>query len=330
MIFQLRLALVLRTCAAPRQIAVVMLGLVLAACGPEPLPTLIPTATVTPAPLVAAQPTRTPQTVISPTPTITPSAIPPTPTPTRTTAPPTPIPRATNAVYVGPSTNERDIMAYRYGTGDTIILLVGGIHGGWEANTVTLMEALRAHFAENPSDIAPGYAVMIVPSLNPDGLAVGQDIAGRFNGAGVDLNRNWACGWEPEAVWREGPVDPGDRPFSEIETRAMAAFIQQTTPAAVLFYHSAASGVFAGDCPRRTGPNRSRELSAVYGDAAGYTYGAPFSAYPVTGTAPSWVDGLGIPAADVELSSSSDPQTERNLRAVLAVQCWLQGPLCTD
>jgi predicted deacylase len=242
--------------------------------------------------------------------------------------PPTPVPRATNALYVGPSTGERDILAYRYGDGDNVIMLVGGVHGGWEANTVTLMEELRAHFAANPDDIAPGFSVMIVPALNPDGLAVGADIQGRFNGAGVDLNRNWACGWEPEAVWREGPVDPGARPFSEIETRALAAFIQQVDPVAVLFYHSAASGVFAGDCPRRPGPNRSRELSAVYGDAAGYTSGVAFSAYPVSGTAPSWVDGLGIPSADVELSSSSDPQTERNLRAVLAVQCWLQGPAC--
>lgn len=303
----------------------------LAACGPAPTPTASPTPTVTPAPLVAARPTQTPRTVISPTPTVTLSPVPPSPTPppaATTAAPPTPAPRAPNAVYIGPSTTERDILAYRYGDGDRVILLVGGVHGGWEANTVTLMDELRAHFAANPADIAPGFRIVIVPALNPDGLAVGGSEAGRFNGAGVDLNRNWACGWEPEAVWRQGPVDPGARPFSEIETRALAAFIQQVEPEAVLFYHSAASGVFAGDCPRRAGPSRSRELAAVYGDAAGYPHGAPFSAYPVSGTAPSWVDGLGIPSVDVELSSPTDPQTARNLRAVLAVQCWLQGPGC--
>lgn len=260
------------------------------------------------------------------------------PAPTRTPAPPpgiaptdtpavfTPLPTPADspAQTVGTSAGGRAIRAYRYGTGERVLLLVGGIHGGWEANTVTLMNELRAHFTDNPNAVLPGVSVVIIPALNPDGVVVGASLEGRFNANGVDLNRNWACGWQPEAVWREGPVDPGSTPFSEPETRAAAAFIDILQPAAALFYHSAADGVFAGDCPqRRPGEWRSGKLAAVYGDAAGYSSGQPFSAYPVTGTAPSWADGLGIPSADVELSSASDSQFARNLRGVQAVQCWL-------
>jgi predicted deacylase len=204
------------------------------------------------------------------------------------------------------------------------LLLVGGVHGGWEVNTVGLMNELRAHFAETPTDVLPGITVMIIPAMNPDGVAAGASLEGRFNANGVDLNRNWACGWQPQAEWREGPVDPGSSPFSEPETRAVAAFIERVQPGAALFYHSAADGVFAGDCPQRgTGEWRSGKLAAVYGEAANYSFGEAFSAYPVTGTAPSWADGLGIPAADVELSSARDTQFVRNLRGVMAAQCWL-------
>ncbi len=225
---------------------------------------------------------------------------------------------------MGQSAGGRAIAAHRLGSGDHVLLLVGGVHGGWESNTVTLMNELIDHYGANPGDILPSVQLVIVPALNPDGVAAGTSLEGRFNGNGIDLNRNWACNWQADAVWREGAVDPGTAPMSEPETQALAAFIQSARPSAALFYHSAADGVFAGDCAQRPEDEwRSGKLAAVYGEAAGYSYGAAFSAYPVTGTAPSWVDGLGIPSADVELSSSTDSQFARNLRGVRAAQCWL-------
>ena len=293
-----------------------------AACRPATPPSPTPTR---PRPTAAAlpdrQPTRTARPVVAP-PTDTPTPAPlPTLAATATNTPPP----ATPINSIGRSVGGRPITVQRYGTGERVLLLVGGVHGGWESNTVELMRELGEHFSQTPEDVLPGLSVVIIPALNPDGVAVGASLEGRFNGNGVDLNRNWACGWQAEAVWREGPVDPGGGPFSEPETRALADFIEQTRPAAALFYHSAANGVFAGNCAARQTEWRSDDLSAVYGEAANYSYGRTFSAYPVTGTAPSWVDGLGIPAADVELSSPRDSQFARNLRGVLAAQCWLLG-----
>ncbi len=72
-----------------------------------------------------------------------------------------------------------------------MLLLVGGIHAGFESNTVLLINALIAHFEGTPVDVLPGMSIILIPVLNPDGLVRGRTTEGRFNGNRVDLNRNW-------------------------------------------------------------------------------------------------------------------------------------------
>lgn len=278
-----------------------------------PLPTVTPSATITPTPAESVVPAG-----IATVTAVPPSPVPPTPLPAR------PASALPDAFVFGASVQGRDLLARRLGGGETALMLVGGIHGGWEGNTVTLVEQLIAHFEANPGQILPGLSLVLVPSLNPDGATLGRTLAGRFNARGVDLNRNWDCGWSEEAFFQSNRVDPGAAPFSEPETTAIAALINDVRPAVVLFYHSAADGVFVGNCGEQGGV--SDVMGAIYGGATGYSYGASFDAYPVTGTAASWVDSLGIPAADVELTSADSPEFERNLRGVMALQCWLLGP----
>lgn len=217
---------------------------------------------------------------------------------------------------VGTSVEGRDITAYRFGTGRNVLMLIGGMHGGWEANTVSLMDALIAHFSTPDGQIPNDAALVIIPAANPDGLIRGRTAEGRFNANGVDLNRNWSCDWRPEAVWRDRPVNPGAQPLSEPETLALAGYILRERPAAVLFYHSAANGIFAGTCG---GDQGSASLAQIYGQAVGYSYGRAFTAYPVTGTAPAWANGQGIPAADVELPDSDNNHFSTHLRGVEAL-----------
>ncbi|MEQ8675981.1 MAG: M14 family metallopeptidase [Aggregatilineales bacterium] len=225
----------------------------------------------------------------------------------------------------GQSAGGTNLLAQRLGTGDTLLMLVGGVHGGLETNTVMLVAELIRHFSANPQDILPGISLIFVPELNPDGIALGRTVNGRFNGNGVDLNRNWGCDWSREAVFRDIPVSAGSAPFSEPETISLASLINDLRPATVLFYHSAANGVFAGDCDTTGLGNISAEMSAVLGNATGYSYGQEFSSYEVSGTEANWVDGLGIPSADVELASTEFTEFARNLRGVMALQCWLLG-----
>ena len=277
-------------------------------------PTQIP-VTLTPRPtLNISTPTIAPQTApqTAPLPFIS-----PTPARALSTVP--------QSFVFGQSAGGTNLLAQRLGTGDTLLMLVGGVHGGLETNTVTLIAELIAHFSANPQDILPGISLLFVPALNPDGIALGRTVNGRFNGNGVDLNRNWGCDWSPEAVFRDSPVSAGSAPFSEPETVSLASLINDLRPATVLFYHSAANGVFAGDCDNTGLGNISAEMSAVLGNATGYSYGQDFSSYAVSGTEANWVDGLGIPSADVELASTEFTEFARNLRGVMALQCWLLG-----
>jgi hypothetical protein len=189
------------------------------------------------------------------------------------------------------------------------------------------MNRLIDHFTEEPESVAPGLSLVIIPALNPDGLAKGRTVDGRFNANGVDLNRNWSCEWSPDATWQDRRVDAGEEPFSEPETAALADYILLNPPAAVIFYHSAANGVFAGAC---NGDHGSQVLGHVYGRASTYPSDGAFTAYELTGEASNWVDGQGIPAIAVELQNWTDPEFERNLAGVMAVQCELARQAADD
>lgn len=240
-------------------------------------------------------------------------------------APPTAVRAAPTAVSLQPfsfgtSAEGRDLRGYRIGDGARVLMLVGAVHGGFETNTSALIEQLAAHFRDHPAELLPDVSLILIPTLNPDGVSRGRVLEGRFNANAVDLNRNWGCGWEPVAYFRDQVVGAGDATFSEPETAALSVLIQSVQPSAVLFYHAAADGVFAGACGGDAG---SAALSEAYGRAAEYSYDAGFSRYPVTGTGPAWVNSIGIPSADVELASATDPEFDRNLRGVMAVQWWL-------
>ncbi len=56
---------------------------------------------------------------------------------------------------------------------DMRIALIGGIHGGYEFNTVLLSQLLIDHFDHNPFDVLPGVSLIIIPMANPDGVTRG-------------------------------------------------------------------------------------------------------------------------------------------------------------
>lgn len=290
-----------------------------------PVPTLIPTASSLPTtiPSQAATPFVLP-TLAAPLLPVTDEAETPAPDITPSGTPVLTRPPAANTFVIGQSGQGRDILAWRFGTGDKLLLLVGGVHAGFESNTVLLVNELVAHFERMPADVLPGMSIILIPVLNPDGLVRGRTAEGRFNGSRVDLNRNWGCDWSATAYWQQRTVDPGERPFSEPETAALSVLMQTLPPTAALFYHAAADGIFEGTCNDLVD---SAQLAAVYGDASGYGYGEPFDAYTVSGTGSNWADGQGILSADVELAGTRGTEFERNLRGILAVQCWITGEL---
>jgi len=203
------------------------------------------------------------------------------------------------------------------------VVLVGDIHGGWEANTHELARELLAHFKANPQDAPDDVSLWIIPTLNPDGLAANT----RFNARGVDLNRNTdtdldGCAdndWNPTTYTSDGPQPGagGAYPFSEPEARAARDFLADAHVA--VFYHSSAGAVFTGGCYDNA---PSLRLATTLATGTGYDFPeAGWTGYPITGGFNDYLADLGIAVAEVELTNHQDTEFERNLegaRAVLA------------
>lgn len=247
-----------------------------------------------------------------------------------------------NPTTIGYSTGGLPIESYTFGAGPTRILFVGGIHGGAEWNTVLLAYAAIDYFGRHPERIPPAIMLQIVPAANPDGLRAVTGrwgrfqptdvnitaVRGRFNQNGVDLNRNWDCAWSATAWWGSTQTSGGTAPFSERETRVLRDFFlgegMGLKPAqAVIFWHSAVPGVFAGGC-EHIYPAAER-LATIYGDAAGYPHGAAFSYYPITGDATNWLSMQQIPAITVELATHDEVEWPENLGGMRAALDYLAG-----
>jgi len=234
---------------------------------------------------------------------------------------------------LGKSVEGRSIVAYTFGTGSTTLLFVGGIHGGYEWNSVLLAYEFVDHFTANPQLISDSLAITVIPSANPDGVfkIIGKEgrflatevpdvdqAPGRFNARGVDLNRNFDCKWQAESTWRGATVSAGSAPFSEPEAAALRDFALREKPVAVVFWHSQANAVYASECEDGILPE-TLEVMNRYAGAAGYPSVDSFDAYPVSGDAEGWLASIGIPAVTVELKTHESIEWEKNLLGVTAL-----------
>lgn len=237
---------------------------------------------------------------------------------------------------IGTSVEGRSINAYTYGTGDKEVVFVGGIHGGYEWNSVLLAYEFMDYFQIHEKEIPSNVRITIIPSANPDGvykvigkegrftLADAPTVAddgtgkGRFNANNVDLNRNFACKWQSTSTWRSKSVSAGTEAFSEPEAKAIRDYATSHTPEAFVFWHSQSNAVYASECEKGILPETLAIMKA-YSGAAGYKAVDSFSAYPVTGDAEGWLASINIPAITVELATHATVEWDRNLLGVKAL-----------
>ncbi len=236
---------------------------------------------------------------------------------------------------IGRSVDGRDIDSYTYGSGEKRLLLVGGIHGGYEWNSVSLVYLFKDYLDANPEIVPKNITVTVIPSANPDGVFrvtgkegrfdisdVSKDkkvlASGRFNANEVDLNRNFDCKWQPKSTWQQKTVSAGTKPFSEPESEALRSFISENNPSAVIFWHSQSNGVYASQCERGILPG-TLEIMNVYSSASGYPAIKTFDAYVTTGAIEDWLASINIPAVTVELSTHETLEWEKNLAGIKAI-----------
>ncbi|MEX2014120.1 MAG: M14 family metallopeptidase [Parcubacteria group bacterium] len=236
---------------------------------------------------------------------------------------------------IGLSVEKRNIESYTYGSGDTHLAFVGGIHGGYEWNSVLLAYEFIDYLNADPTAVPDNLTLTIIPSANPDGVykVVGKEgrfaiadvstdrellASARFNARQVDLNRNFDCRWQPESTWRQRVVSAGTGPFSEPESKALRDFILETKPDAVIFWHSQANAVYASECGKGILPE-TLDMMNIYAKAAGYQAIQSFDSYPITGDIEGWLASKNIPAITVELKTHQTVEWPQNLAGIKAL-----------
>lgn len=226
------------------------------------------------------------------------------------------------ATVIGFSQGGLPLVVHHVGGGSSRLLVLGGQHGGPEANTTELANALLSHFWQAPGEIPTGLGLDFLVVANPDGAAVGS----RQYLSGVDPNRNWAGpdwqsdAWDSNAVFRPGLGGP--EPFSEQESRALRDWILASRPVLLVNYHSAGGFMFGGQA------GLAADLAAAYAEASGYYRPQPSSGggprllgYRATGSTNVWLRDQNLAGLFIELTTSTTPELGRNLaglRAVLA------------
>jgi protein MpaA len=220
---------------------------------------------------------------------------------------------------IGFSLAGRPIEVYKFGAGQKEYLVVAGIHGGYEGNTIALANELIMHIDEHPDAIPDDVTLYIIRNMNPDGEARDDGVEGRVNNNGVDLNRNfpsenWTREWDRDGCWNYRPTTGGLYGGSEPETRSVMSFIRSRRIQALISYHSAALGVFPGGDPWEADSIR---LARALADATGYPYPPIDTGCEYTGTLADWAVENGVGAAvDMELRNHKETDLPENLKAL--------------
>ena len=270
-------------------------------------PTWTPRPSITPVPPPTQRATITPWPTPSLGPSVTPMTIPP-----------------SNRIVIGYSIEHRPQEVFRFGHGPVNKLIVAGIHGGSEWNTVQLAGELIAYLNDHPERIPADTSLFILPDINPDGTARAHGVDGRVNDNGVDLNRNWPYNWQAtwsrDGCWIWRPVTGGTSGGSEPEVQNLIAYIDKIKPVALISYHSAALGIFPGGKPD-FGP--SIGLGAAIATVSTYPYPPLNTGCDYTGNLTDWAANTrSIAAVDIELTNHVDTDFDQNLRVLQAFLDW--------
>lgn len=232
--------------------------------------------------------------------------------------------RKKQGAAIGYSVLGRPLEVFRFGNGPSERLIVAGIHGGYEWNTIALADELVAHLEGHPELIPEDVTLYILRSLNPDGEARAHGYDGRVNERGVDLNHNWPYHWKEEwdrdGCWNYLPTTGGTHPASEPETIALMNFISLHDFDVLISYHSASLGIFAGGKPPFA---PSERLAKKLSNISPYSFPPYNTGCDYSGNLADWASSVkGIPSVDIELLNHEDTDFQINLRILDSFLNW--------
>lgn len=215
-----------------------------------------------------------------------------------------------SAILLGHSHDGRPVQAVHLGDTNAprLVVLLGRQHPP-EVTGATAMDAFSLQIAKlvrSGAIDSKRYQFLIVPLLNPDGVARGH---WRANLGGVDINRDWG-------------------PFTQPETRAVVEWIRRlpagVKPALMLDFHSTNRNLFYVQGGEATAQGKMFLDGWLTGKEAtfdGYPFEIePRDANPGSGTTKNWFHtSYAIPAYTYEVGDNTDPAAIRKAAEALAM-----------
>ncbi|MES2781410.1 MAG: M14 family metallopeptidase [Pseudomonadota bacterium] len=212
-------------------------------------------------------------------------------------------------IILGQSHDRRPITAVRLGNAKAprLVVLLGRQHPP-EVTGATAMDAFSLAIAKMVrSGTIDGreFQFLIVPLLNPDGVARGH---WRANLGGVDLNRDWGIFKQPE---------------TRAVKNALAGFPPEVRPVLMLDFHSTNRNLFYVQGTEVSAQGKkflATWLSGKETAIKGYPFKIePRDANPGAGTTKNWFNAtFGIPAYTYEVDDDADPAAVRAAADALA------------
>ncbi|MEJ5390614.1 MAG: M14 family zinc carboxypeptidase [candidate division WOR-3 bacterium] len=212
---------------------------------------------------------------------------------------------------------------------EPVVHFEGAIHGDEKIGWAIVFELLKYLVRNYGTDtivtrMVDNREIYLLPMYNPDGYS--SNPASRYNGNGVDLNRNWGWMWGNE-------VSQGATPFSEPENRAVLAHIWRNPAVTYVSYHAGTTFISHPWSYCSTYVNTIPELpliqflSARYDAFTHYTYGqGADSMYPINGSTKDFDYGYGMMGWSIEVhiyktppASEIDPTFNLNKPAMFAL-----------
>lgn len=216
---------------------------------------------------------------------------------------------------LGLSHEGRPIVAYRINEGAQHVLFVSAIHGN-EVGTQRLNRHLY-HWIHSHAEEFKDFSFWFIPCLNPDGFAhasrnpdyLNGGRKGRFNGRGVDLNRNFPVpSFKKDSNWNHGaaykeltPVFCGEEGGSENEIKALTNFILKEKITLLFMFHNVGEDVMPSNDPL------AQKLATIYSQKSGFKLMTheDWLTLGQTGTFKEWCEANHVSFLEVEGSVKS-------------------------
>ena len=253
---------------------------------------------------------------------------------------------------IGKSVMGREITAIKIGRANEYVLFTGCFHGSEHITTTILLKFIEEICTAiqnggsvsgiNIKRVMTGRAIIIVPSVNPDGAEIsmrgvisagnnarniskisrGDTVHWNANVRGVDINHNFDAGWDElsrlekeNGIYGPSPTRfGGPKPFSEPESVAIKTLCETVRIRHAIAFHSQGEVIYwqYGDYK----PARSQKMAEIMATSSGYKLDYPVGLAVGGGFKDWFIKTFNRPAFTVEVGLGENPLPNESVQDI--------------